>query len=146
MGLNELEVEWVGEKAWTYRVQIEAPKLSSNHKTLLIFEGLDTLAVSLHSYMALNKADSGGFQNVSLNGQQILKSNNMFLSHTVDVTHILNGKNNILSIDFESSLLQGRRIQDQYPEYDFIAHDGEPGRLGVRKAQYHWVRCSHHSS
>ena len=64
----------------------------------------------------------------------------MFLSHIVDITRVLNCKEkNLLVIDFESSLLHGRRLRDQHPEYDFIAHNGEPGRLAVRKAQYHWV-------
>jgi len=77
---------------------------------------------------------------VSLNGQSILQSDNMFLSHTVDVTTILRrGGDNLLSIDFEPALLRGRKLQVEHPEYDFIAHNGECGRLGVRKAQYHWV-------
>ena len=64
----------------------------------------------------------------------------MFMSHTVDVSDVLqHGKANLLRIDFESALLRGRRLKEEYPEFDFIAHNGEPGRLGVRKAQYHWV-------
>jgi hypothetical protein len=65
----------------------------------------------------------------------------MFLSYRVEVTdHLRPLDENILLIEFESALLRGRDLEKSHPEYNFIAHNGESGRLGVRKAQYHWVR------
>jgi beta-mannosidase len=64
----------------------------------------------------------------------------MFLSHRVDVTdHLKPLEMNILVLEFESALLRGRELEKNHPEYNFIAHNGESGRLAVRKAQYHWV-------
>jgi beta-mannosidase len=76
---------------------------------------------------------------VKLNGKTILESSNMFLSHRVDVTDVLSAaQDNTLEIDFASALIRGRELEKQHSEYEFIAYNGEKGRLGVRKAQYHW--------
>jgi len=121
IGLNELDVEWVGEKSWTYRTSFSTPSLPANSKAILAFDGLDTFAT------------------VKLNGSVILESSNMFLSHRVDITDKFSSAGqNDLEIEFASALLRGRELVEEHPEYRFIAHNGEPGRLGVRKAQYHW--------
>lgn len=46
---------------------------------------------------------------------------------------------NVLEFDFASALLAGREIEKAHPEHRFIAANVESGRLGVKKAQYHWV-------
>lgn len=113
----------MGEKSWTYQTSFKKPAVNAGAKVALVFEGLDTFAL------------------VKLNGRTVLKSNNMFLSHHVDITNTLSDtEENILEIEFASALLRGREIEKEHPEYRFIAHNGETGRLGVRKAQYHWVR------
>ncbi|KAH8696013.1 glycoside hydrolase superfamily [Talaromyces proteolyticus] len=121
LDMKEVDVEWVGEHAWTYSTTFPTPHLLEGSKCYLIFEGLDTFAV------------------VTLNGATILESDNMFLSHRVDISTAvkLHGEN-ILTMNFDSALLRGRSIEKENPEYRFIAHNGETGRLGVRKAQYHW--------
>lgn len=120
VGLNEIDVEWVGEKSWTYRTTFSAPERADGTDVYLIFEGLDTIAT------------------VKLNDAVILQSDNMFLSHRVNVTKLIQEKNSLV-IDFESALLRGRALEKEHSEYRFIAHNGETGRLAVRKAQYHWV-------
>ena len=88
--------------------------------TDLVFKGLDTFAT------------------VRLNGIEILKSNNMFLEHRVDVSRILEPEN-VLEIVFDSALLRGRQlIQQHQHEHRFIARQTEDGRIPVRKAQYNW--------
>lgn len=115
-------MEWVGEKSWTYQTSFKSPALSSARKVALVFEGLDTFAV------------------VKLNGKIVLESSNMFLSHHVDITNaISNTDENVIEIDFASALIRGRELENEHSEYRFIAHNGESGRVGVRKAQYHWV-------
>lgn len=88
---------------------------------ILAFDGLDT------------------FAHVKLNGKTILQSDNMFLPHRVDVTEAIRTRqSHSLEIDFESAFLKAREIKDQHPEHKFICFNGDPARLAVRKAQYHW--------
>lgn len=124
IGTNELDVEWVGERSWTYQTEFPSPQVPTAASVYLVFDGLDT------------------FAKVQLNGVTILESDNMFLSHRVEISKQLhaNGQTNLLIIDFDSALIRGREIQKEHPEHAFIAYNGESSRLAVRKAQYHWVR------
>jgi len=119
--MNELDVEWVGETDWEYRTTFDSPSTDSA-SVYLIFDGLDT------------------FAEVKLNNTVILKSDNMFLSHRIDITgHLNKTGSNVLLINFESALLKGRELQKEYPNHRWELFNGEAGRLTVRKAQYHWV-------
>ena len=69
----------------------------------------------------------------------ILEADNMFLTYRVDITDKATAGQHSLEIDFDSALLRGRELEKAHPEHRFIAHNGETGRLGVRKAQYNWV-------
>lgn len=121
IGFNEIKAEWVGLKSWTYRVTIARPSLSHTAKAVLAFDGLDTFAT------------------VKLGGKTILESDNMFLPHRVDVTDsIHNAETFDLEIEFASAFLRAREIKDQHPKHKFVAFNGDPARLAVRKAQYHW--------
>lgn len=90
----------------------------------LVFDGLDTFATA------------------KVNGGVILKSDNMFIPHRVDVTKILNESPdsdlNVLEIDFLPALLEARKIKDAHPEHTWVGFNGDMARLAVRKAQYHW--------
>lgn len=90
--------------------------------TDLVFEGLDTFAT------------------VTLNGTEILKADNMFLSHRVNVTDLLQrDAENLLEIVFDSALLRGRQLmKDHADEHDFLVRQTEASRIPVRKAQYNW--------
>ncbi|KAK5703757.1 hypothetical protein LTR97_002770 [Elasticomyces elasticus] len=122
LGFNELKCEWVGDKSWTYR--IELPEVQSERegtKHVLAFDGLDTFAT------------------VKINGTTILESSNMWIMHRVEVTDKLqHGKPNVLEIDFKAALLEARKIKDAHPEHKWLGFNGDLARLGVRKAQYHW--------
>ncbi|KAF7593620.1 hypothetical protein BBP40_011138 [Aspergillus hancockii] len=121
--LNELQAQWVGERDWIYRVELETPELGDDQRCDLLFEGLDTIAT------------------VTLNGVVILESDNMFVPRRVEVTrHLAPGTSsvNTLEILFESALLRGRERIKQHPEHRFITHQTEAGRSSVRKAGYHW--------
>ena len=121
MDLNELDVEWIGESRWAYRTKLDVPNMAPGAKAVLIFEGLDT------------------FAEVRLDDKIILESDNMFLSHEVDITSFATSKGPLrLEIEFDSALLRGRELEKLHPEHRFLAHNGETGRLAVRKAQYHW--------
>ncbi|KAF6816764.1 Beta-mannosidase B 1 [Colletotrichum musicola] len=120
--LNELSAQWIAEKDWVYRTQFVSPPTQSNAvRTFLVFEGLDTFATVL------------------LNGTQILDSDNMHLSHRVDVSNFIRpGADNDLEIVFRSALHRGRELVQQHPEHQHFARQTEEGRIPVRKAQYNW--------
>lgn len=120
--LNEISTEWVGEKSWSYRVDlppIPPSARSDGSKIALVFEGLDT------------------FAHVRLNGETLLQTDNMFLSHRVDITNRLQDQNQ-LEIDFGSALLKAREIRAAHPEHKWEGFNADLSRLAVRKAQYNW--------
>ena len=126
IGKNENDVQWVGEVPWIYRTTFSTPELSKKGldsiKAVLAFDGLDTFATVL------------------LNGQEILKTENMFLPERVDVTALLKSDgDNELEIIFESAYLKGCALVEKYPDHHWGCWNGDTSRLGVRKAQYHWV-------
>lgn len=121
IGFNEIKAEWVGEAAWTYKLDFDAPEVPAGCTVTLAFDGLDT------------------FANVKLDGLTILQSDNMFLPHRVDVTKAMSRSNkHTLEIDFESAFLKGGEIKESHPEHKWLGFNGDMGRLAVRKAQYHW--------
>ncbi|KAF6821196.1 glycosyl hydrolase family 2 [Colletotrichum plurivorum] len=126
LDMNELAVQWVAEKDWVYRASFRTPdgfSTSQGVATDLVFQGLDTFAT------------------VTLNGAEVLVSENMFLEHRVNVSEHLtkDGGDNVLEIVFRSALLRGRELVEEHAhEHRFIARQTEKGRIPVRKAQYHW--------
>lgn len=131
IGKNELDCQWVGEAVWTYRTLFQTPAELENEenrsKVVLAFDGLDTYAT------------------VKLNGQEILKTESMFIRERIDVTdklerHFKFGKTiNVLEITFESAYLKGKHLVEKYPEHKWGCWNGDKSRLAVRKAQYHYV-------
>ncbi len=121
IGKNELDVQWIGEAQWVYKTTFSSPALPQGSKATLAFEGLDTFAT------------------VELNGTKILESDNMFLSHRVDVTSVLGEKENELVIHFDSAYLRGWKLVEQHANHKWATWNGDNSRLAVRKAQYHWV-------
>jgi beta-mannosidase len=120
---NEIDVQWVGEEDWIYRVSFPSPACTkATTRTDIVFEGLDTYAT------------------VTLNGREILRAENMFTSYRVDVTGTLHecGENE-LTIVFESAFLRGKKVQEKWPDFYWGSWNGDASRLAVRKAQYHYV-------
>lgn len=118
IGLNELDVQWVGEMDWLYRCRFTLPPDFGREHVVLCFDGLDT------------------FAKVWLNGQQILVSDNMFVPHRVDVGAMLQPGQNELCILFESALRRGKEREAQYGP--LAVWNGDASRVYVRKAQYHY--------
>ncbi|KAI1820123.1 glycoside hydrolase family 2 protein [Xylaria intraflava] len=123
LDLHELEVRALAEKRWVYKTQFPKPAgLSSEGPTAteIVFDGLDTFATVL------------------LNGTEILKSDNMFVSHRVDVASQLKDTNELV-IHFDSAMLRGRELVEEHShEHTFYVRQTEVSRVPVRKAQYHW--------
>lgn len=121
IGFNEIAAEWVGLRSWTYRTKLARTPAPTGSKVVLAFDGLDT------------------FAHVRLDGNTILKSDNMFLPHRIDITEAIQSKaDHDLEVEFDSAFLRAREIKDRHPDHKYIAFNGDPARLTVRKAQYHW--------
>lgn len=121
IGKNEIDVQWVGEKAWVYKTTFPSP-IAQNEKVVLVFDGLDTYAA------------------VVLNGKEILKTENMFIPERIDVTTLLrSNEDNVLELTFASTYLVGKKLVEEHPEHRWGCWNGDASRLAVRKAQYHYV-------
>lgn len=121
IGLNEYKVQWVGEQKWLYKTTFDFRAIPGQ-KAVMQFDGLDTFAVA------------------SLNGIQILESENMHRIFRVEVTGIAKEGINVLEILFDSAILRGKKLMK---EVDFkpagFTSSTDKSRLLVRKAQYHYA-------
>ncbi|KGO69852.1 Glycoside hydrolase, family 2, N-terminal [Penicillium italicum] len=121
IGFKELDARWVNEKSWVYRNVVEKPSAPAGSSIVLVFDGLDT------------------FAKVKLDGQVILESDNMFLGHRVDVTKALEAEGeHTLEIEFDCALTKARELRFQDSTHKWVGFNGDPSRMAVRKAQYHW--------
>jgi beta-mannosidase len=118
-GVNEKEVQWVGERDWLYgsSFQVSENLLANSHFDLC-FDGLDTFAT------------------VYLNGEKILETDNMFVPYRVNVKEKLKVGTNEIVIGFESALRCGRELESVHGKRP--RWNGDSSRLFVRKAQYHY--------
>ncbi|MHC1739768.1 MAG: glycoside hydrolase family 2 protein [Anaerolineaceae bacterium] len=85
VGDNEKKVQWVAEADWEYHRQFAVtPEFFNQAHIWLVCDGLDTLAT------------------VSINGQELGHSNNMFRQYRWDVKPLLKPNNNDLLVAFDS--------------------------------------------
>lgn len=114
---NEKKVQWVEKEDWEYKTTFSVPSNLRSKKNIdLVFDGLDTYA------------------DVYLNGELLLKANNMFRQWTIDVKEkILPGKNTLL-VYFRSA----QNIVDSMAKADIPYVIPDNPRAYVRKAQYHF--------
>lgn len=121
VGFNELSARWVNEKSWTYRNVFQKPTAPAGSSIILAFDGLDT------------------FAKVKIDGHVILESDNMFIANRVDISKAIEAEGeHTLEIDFDCALLRARERRKQHPDHKWVGFNGDPARLSVRKAQYHW--------
>ncbi len=123
--LNEISARCVAEYDWIYRTTFDTPLAGEGSGVDLVFKGLDTFAT------------------VTLNGTEILQSDNMFVEHRVPVGSLLSRQQgtdakNTLEITFQSARRRGLELVEEHKEHRFIVHQTEISRGPVRKAQYHW--------
>ena len=129
VGDNEKRLQWIGEIDWEYRthIAVTAEQMRQMHAEM-VFEGLDT------------------FAEVSLNGEIILRGENMFRSYTVDVRPNLHEGDNTLTILFHSPINTTAPIVAKLPYIlpgtGYEPLDPEHGIYPVgqyqRKAGYHY--------
>lgn len=111
---NEKDLQWIGEEDWEYKTTF---KVSSGKKHELVFEGLDTFAT------------------IYVNDEQVLTTDNMFRTYTLDVTNCSQELNE-LRIVFKSALKHSRALEEKHGT--FTCFNGETSRVHARKAQYHY--------
>jgi beta-mannosidase len=117
---NEESVQWVHENNWVYKRNFQLDRqLLKCDRVYLECEGLDTLAT------------------IYLNGDHVATTDNMFITHTIDVTdHIHDGSNSI-RINFQSPV-QYVKPFIRNPGEVYWLDDAVPGSPFVRKAPYQW--------
>lgn len=118
--MNEMGVQWVDEKDWSYRTTFEWVAKPELPRRVLRFNGLDTVC------------------SVKLNGEEVATHDNMFVPLEVDVTgRLLEGKNE-LRIDFQSAVRVGNERRAKYFAAENLPATVErfEDRSFVRKAQY----------
>ncbi|KAL5507967.1 hypothetical protein ACEPAH_5585 [Sanghuangporus vaninii] len=137
IGLQEWDVQWIGESDWEFKTKFgisKDPSLESTESTLkpfhvgegsstradILFEGLDT------------------FCTVKLNNHNIFESNpdNQFTTHRASVKQWLVEGENELTISFPSTFVKGRELEKQHGKFNLW--NGDSSRLHVRKAQYNY--------
>jgi len=113
---------WIAEREFLYRCRFDLPAAITSAleqgTVQLCCDGLDTIAT------------------VWLNGQEILRSDNMFVPAAAVVTPLLRAAGNELWISFESALLVGRSREARHGQRPVWNGDGS--RVYVRKAQYQY--------
>ncbi|ORY22177.1 glycoside hydrolase superfamily [Naematelia encephala] len=118
--LAEWESQWIPLSDWIFKTtfHVTASQLSEGNLDL-VFEGLDT------------------FCDISLNGQMIAKTDNMFISHRINVRHAIREGPNELALYFHAPKRTAHAIQEanggKLPFFN-----GSSERAYARKAQYHW--------
>jgi len=122
--MNEIGVQWVDDKEWSYRCGFEWSPNSDLPNRILRFEGLDTLA------------------SVYLNNILVATSDNMFIPLEIAVSDRLIEGTNELRIDFKSAKKVGEVLRSEYLEKEGLSPDiiRLDERAFVRKIQcmYGW--------
>jgi len=118
---NELDVQWVAERDWEYRLIFRCPPdLLAQECVFLVCDGLDTLA------------------DVTLNGRPVGHAENMFRCYRWDVKALLVEGENELRIHFFSPVVYMRARQEEQPLVS--PPQAIPGGPHLRKApcQFGW--------
>ncbi|KZT72528.1 glycoside hydrolase family 2 protein [Daedalea quercina L-15889] len=119
IGLQEWDVQWIGEVPWAFKAKFAASRSEVSAPNVdLVFDGLDTFAT------------------VTLNGHNILETENQFIAHRVSVKQYLTEGDNELVITFASAFRKGREVEKAHQKYSLW--NGDSSRLHVRKAQYNY--------
>jgi beta-mannosidase len=115
VGMNEREVQWIGETDWEYRAAFEVDAaLLKQERVDLVCEGLDTIA------------------EVRVNGVLVGRAANMFHPHRFDVRGAVRAGANELSITFRSPLKHIRAEEERLGKRP-VNGDWEP-YIDIRKA------------
>lgn len=115
-GANELDLAWIEERNWDYKLAFNVSAATlQNERVELVCEGLDTLAT------------------ITLNGQQIARTENMFVGYRFEVKSQLREGENELKIHFDSPMPYIRERQTAHKGDEW--NDPIGGSSNIRKEQ-----------
>src|SRR5512143_596974 len=115
---NELKVQWIAETDWEYRLVFDMEEaLAAGELKYLVCDGLDTLA------------------EVTLNGQLLGKTDNMYRRWSWEVGRLLKKRRNELSLLFRAPMSY---IQARQAEQHLRGGGDIPGGPHLRKAPCQW--------
>ncbi|MFB0517468.1 MAG: glycoside hydrolase family 2 protein [Candidatus Neomarinimicrobiota bacterium] len=119
---NEKKLQWIERTDWEYQTTFSLqPEMSERNNVELVFRGLDTYA------------------DVYLNGEQVLRADNMFREWRIDCKEQLQPEANILRIHFRSPV---NEVLPKMEAMDYIlpaGNDAGPKTSPhTRKAPYHF--------
>ena len=118
-GENEHEMRWVYESDWFYELEFDVEQHCLEHKkVLLCFKGLDTIT------------------EVSLNGENLGFTKNMFVRYDFSVKDKLKITDNKLIIKFMSPTMKAKEEIEKYGVALNTGYAAIPGVPYLRKAQY----------
>jgi beta-mannosidase len=118
-GEKEHQMKWVYESDWLYEIEFSIEPSFLEHKNILLrFHGLDTIA------------------EVTLNGELIGSTNNMFVRYDYEVKSKLRQKNNKVTINFKSPTAKSREEIEINKVKLNTGYAAIPGVPYLRKAQY----------
>lgn len=118
-GCNLSDIEWVERESWEYTLLFRVDKTIGDYKQLMmVFEGIDTHA------------------DVYLNGKKILTSTNMFVSHKIDVSNLVNPINdNELRVVFHPA---SDYVAQQAKKLDYKLPGGDWAYIRKAAFQFGW--------
>ncbi len=108
--------DWERVADWCYTTTFDAPATRPGDTVRLVFEGVDTIA------------------DVWLNGAKILRCDNMFIPHAVEVTGQLQPTGNSLQVRIDSPVRYAR----QFAYDSFLTPNRRHDSLYLRKARHMW--------
>jgi beta-mannosidase len=125
---NEKTLQWIGQEDWQYQTSFDVPASTLARKHIeLVFNGLDTYAT------------------VSLNGQAVLRADNMFRTWRVDAKAYLKAGSNTVQIVFRSPINEVLKQIELLPYHlpSISVHDADVEKgIGTdpytRKAPYQY--------
>lgn len=109
--------DWDRVDDWVYATEFDAPQHQAGETVQLVFEGIDTIA------------------DVSLNGKDVLRCENMHIPHTVDVTDRLKPQANSLEVRIHSPELHARRFSYAAGQ---VSRPVRQAEAYLRKARHMW--------
>ena len=115
---NENELQWIGQSDWVYTRTFDVPaELLAHDAVRLTCEGLDTFAT------------------ISVNGQEVAKTDNMFRTWEWDVKDSLRTGDNTIQIHFESTFPYIEKRDAEHPIFN-----GGARKPKLKAANHGWVR------
>lgn len=120
-GRNELDLQWIENEDWIYQTDFQISDREIAFENIdLVCDGLDTLA------------------SIFLNGKKVAVSENMFVSHRLDVKKLLKRGRNQLEIKFSSTIPYIKRHKKPYHVHEWLDRVGGSSTIRKEPCCYGW--------